>query len=132
MKKKIFSMFLVFVMMTSLFAACGEEDTSSGSDQSVSGDTKQPAASGSNDDTWAVYWYLCGSDLETNAAAATVDLMEMAEVQLPENVNVVIQTGGAAEWQNELMDASKTQRWLYNSEGLTLIEEADACNMGDE
>ena len=55
----------------------------------------------------------------------------MLEVELPENVNVVIQTGGAAIWQNDLMDASKPQRWLYSSEGLELIEETDLCNMGD-
>ncbi len=81
--------------------------------------------------SWAVYWYLCGSDLETGGGFATIDLMEMMEVTLPENVNVVIQTGGAAVWQNELMDASKTQRWLYNSEGLQLLEEQEAANMGE-
>lgn len=79
---------------------------------------------------WAVYWYLCGSDLETNYGSATTDLMEMLEVQLPENVNVVIQTGGACEWQNYDMDADKTQRWVYNSEGLFLIDEKESQNMG--
>ena len=79
---------------------------------------------------WAVYWYLCGSDLETNYGSATTDLMEMLEVTLPENVNVVIQTGGACEWQNYDMDADKTQRWVYNSEGLFLIDEKEAQNMG--
>ena len=83
------------------------------------------------EETWSVYWYLCGSDLETNNGCATTDLQEMLEVQLPENVNVVIQTGGALEWQNELMDAEKSQRWLYNSEGLQLLEENDDVNMGE-
>lgn len=46
-------------------------------------------------DSWVIYWYLCGSDLESNAAAATTDLQEMLQVTLPENVKVVIQTGGA-------------------------------------
>ena len=45
--------------------------------------------------------YLCGSDLETNGGFATIDLSEMMEVPLPEDVNVIIQTGGAAVWQNE-------------------------------
>ena len=39
------------------------------------------------DGSWAVYWYLCGSDLETDGGFATTDLSEMMEVQLPENVN---------------------------------------------
>ena len=83
------------------------------------------------DGSWAVYWYLCGSDLETEGGCATTDLEEMLQVDLPENVNVVIQTGGAVEWQNEYMDSSVIQRWLYNSEGLQLLEEQDTANMGD-
>ena len=55
----------------------------------------------------------------------------MLQVDLPENVNVVIQTGGAAVWQNEYMDPAKIQRWLYNSEGLQLLEEQDTANMGE-
>ena len=74
-------------------------------------------AEAAQEDSWVVYWYLCGSDLESNYGCATMDLLEMMEVTLPENVNVVIQTGGAAVWQNEVMDAGKIQRWLYNSEG---------------
>ena len=74
----------------------------------------ESADRGDKNDTWAIYWYLCGSDLETNNGFATIDLQEMMEVALPENVNVVIQTGGANVWQNDLMDASKLQRWLYN------------------
>ena len=46
------------------------------------------------DDTWAVYWYLCGSDLESEDGAATADLEEMLSVDLPKNVKVVIQSGG--------------------------------------
>lgn len=94
-------------------------------------ETSDTEASVAGDDSWSVYWYLCGSDLETNGGFATIDLSEMMEVQLPENVNVVIQTGGAAVWQNEYMDPSKLQRWLYNSEGLQLLEEQETANMGD-
>lgn len=82
-------------------------------------------------DSWAIYWYLCGSDLETNYGCATTDLVEMMEVSLPENVTVVIQTGGAAVWNNEYMNPEKIQRWVYNSEGLFLVEEKDTVSMGD-
>ena len=110
MKNKIFVFLLALAMCLSLVACGGDE-----------------AADGS----WAVYWYLCGSDLETDGGFATTDLSEMMEVQLPENINVVIQTGGAAVWQNDQMNPEKLQRWLYNSEGLQLIEEQDTANMGD-
>ena len=124
MKNKIFVFLLASAMCLSL-AACG-------GDEAVDGSTPDAApVFHAGDGSWAVYWYLCGSDLETNGGFATTDLSEMMEVQLPENVNVVIQTGGAAVWQNDQMDPEKLQRWLYNSEGLQLIEEQDTANMGD-
>ncbi len=82
-------------------------------------------------DEWAIYWYLCGSDLETNNGCATMDLVEMMEVELPENVKVVIQTGGSAEWQNDTMDASALERYVYDSEGLTFIEAQPSASMGE-
>jgi len=112
-KKKLLCMILALAMCLSL-AACGggEEalDASENTPPTTSGETKAPDADELNDGSWAVYWYLCGSDLETNGGFATIDLQEMMEVQLPENINVVIQTGGANVWQNDLMDASKLQR----------------------
>lgn len=124
MKNKIFVFLLALAMCLSL-AACGGDEAADGS----TSDAAPVFQAG--DGSWAVYWYLCGSDLETNGGFATTDLSEMMEVKLPENVNVVIQTGGAAVWQNDQMDPEKLQRWLYNSEGLQLIEEQDTANMGD-
>ncbi len=113
--KKYLSLLLALALLPNL-AACGTED---------------PSADETGDGSWAVYWYLCGSDLESQNGCATADLSEMLEVQLPENVNVVIETGGANAWQNEEIDPSKLQRWLYNSQGLQLLEEEDAADMGD-
>ena len=88
-------------------------------------------ASQSGADEWAIYWYLCGSDLESNYGSATDDLLEMMEVDLPDNVKVIIQTGGAEEWQNDLVSGDKMQRYVYDSEGMTLLEEGPTENMGD-
>ena len=129
MRKRILSLLLSAVMLLAL-TACGGEEAEEVS-ENTSLETSDTEASDAGDDSWSVYWYLCGSDLETNDGFATMDLSEMMEVQLPENVNVVIQTGGAAVWQNEHMDPSKLQRWLYNSEGLQLLEEQETANMGD-
>ncbi|MCL2003157.1 MAG: clostripain-related cysteine peptidase [Oscillospiraceae bacterium] len=82
------------------------------------------------DGTWAVYWYLCGSDLETNGAFASEDLEEMMRVSLPDNVSVVIEAGGANRWHNG-MDANSNSRYLYNSSGLTFLEQRPSANMGD-
>ena len=124
-KKKLLSTLLALSMSLSL-VACGGEET-----PDTPGTPDKAPVFNAEDGSWAVYWYLCGSDLETNWGAATSDLAEMMEVTLPEDVNVVIQTGGASVWQNDLMDANKTQRWLYNSEGLQLIDEQPLANMGE-
>ena len=140
MKQKLLSLALALAMSLSLTACGGEEEPSRGNvegsptaSSQVSNINKAPASNQAapEDGSWAVYWYLCGSDLETNWGAATYDLMELMEVQLPENVNVIIQTGGSAAWQNEYMDPSKVQRWLFNNEGLFLIEEHPLANMGE-
>ena len=127
MKKNLLSLLLALAMCLSLVACGGETVDSPESDSTDTSSASEPAG----DSSWAVYWYLCGSDLETGGGFATTDLQEMLEVQLPENVNVVIQTGGAEVWQNDLMDASKIQRWLYNSKGLQLVDEQETNNMGD-
>ena len=130
MMKKILALILALAMCLT-FTACGDEETVVEIEVPVEEEAAPAEAEVSSDESWAVYWYLCGSDLETNGGFATIDLQEMLEVQLPENVSVVIQTGGAAVWQNELMDPSKIQRWLYNSEGLQLVDEQETTNMGD-
>ena len=126
MKRKFLALCLAAAIALSL-AACG------GGEESGSSATREPSIPAANlgDNSWAVYWYLCGSDLETNGGCATADLGEMMEVTLPENVTVVIQTGGAAVWQNNQMDPDKLQRWVYDSNGLKLVEEQEPSNMGD-
>ena len=81
-------------------------------------------------DTWAIYWYLCGSDLESRAGLASGDLQEMLRVNLPGNVQVIIEAGGSKEWKNELNPNYNT-RLLYDSSGLHVIEEIPRANMGD-
>ncbi|MBQ9120153.1 MAG: hypothetical protein IJY09_08910 [Lachnospiraceae bacterium] len=81
--------------------------------------------------SWSIYWYLCGSDLESGGGFATGDMNELLQVALPEDVKVVIETGGSTVWQNNVVDASKLQRWVYDSEGLKLVDEQPSASMGD-
>lgn len=132
MKTKLLAILLTIAISLSLVACGGgDESYSSSSETANSSSNESSTPTDQTDGSWAIYWYLCGSDLETNGGFATTDLAEMMEVQLPENVNVVIQTGGANVWQNEYMDPAKLQRWLFNSEGLKLIEEQESANMGE-
>ena len=83
------------------------------------------------DQTWAIYWYLCGSDLETRGGFATSDIDEMLQVtSLPENITIVIEAGGARQWQNGI-DPNSNSRFVYDKDGYRLVEQNPAANMGD-
>ena len=101
MKKKLLCLLLALLLVLPL-AACGDDPDAP--DRHLDIDVESG--------TWSIYWYLCGSDLETNYGCATQDLMELMEVTLPENVRVVIQTGGAKEWQNNVVNADILQRYV--------------------
>lgn len=120
MKKKLLCLLLALLLVLPI-AACGDDPDAP--DRHLDIDVESG--------TWSIYWYLCGSDLETNYGCATQDLMELMEVTLPENVRVVIQTGGAKEWQNNVVNADILQRYVYDSTGLTLVDELPPASMGD-
>lgn len=82
--------------------------------------------------------YMCGSDLESEAGAATDDINEMLYAETGKNLKVVLQTGGAAWWQNNVISEDKLERYLVNGEeGLIKIHEKanapmlDAGNLAD-
>ena len=134
--KKLMAFLLAAMLCFSLTACLEDEDWEESSTSADSRYHEKIAKAmeegyGSQDDTWAVYWYLCGSDLESEYGMATGDLEEMLEAELSDNVTVVIQTGGADSWQNDMVDPNKTQRFVYNSQGLELVDEHPASNMGD-
>ena len=81
--------------------------------------------------TWAIYWYLCGTDLESNGGAATMDLEEMLAVTLPDNVTVVIETGGTKMWQNDFVDADARERFVYRGNEMRRMESLAPASMGD-
>lgn len=155
------------------------------------------------DDTWAIYIYMCGSDLESNGiselsyltdysiadtvaeieyekdaddkerlqnfintirgqgmdlpaslynpdtylgavsegesteavepdteGAASSDLREILAVDLPENIRIVIQTGGARRWEVSDINPNRSQRFLYSSNGFEELENRPVVNMG--
>ncbi len=105
------------------------EDTGDGTSGSSGSATSEIILD--DEEGWVMYWYLCGSDLESEYGSATDDLDELMSVDLPDNVKVVIQTGGAYEWYNDYVDADKMQRFVYSSDGLELVDEGPMENMGD-
>ena len=130
-------------ILEDLYAQMNAAGSAGSSDASaVSGETVTPVSSGvSSGDTgvrtetfpyqWAIYWYMCGSDLESEDGWATDDLREMLAVTLPDDVIVVIEAGGAEEWQNALMDPSELGRYVYFEDELYILEPRPLASMGD-
>ncbi len=97
MKKRILALLLALCMLASLAACGGADDTEEPAETPAAADeavetpeeTAEPAdeTTSAEAGSWSIYWYLCGSDLESGGGFATGDLSELMEVQLPENVN---------------------------------------------
>lgn len=131
--KKLITCLLVLSMIFSLAACSGTEDEWEEDESEPMSKSKQSIESNSTDSgDWVIYWYLCGSDLESESGFATDDLEELMEVTLPEDVKVIIQTGGANTWHNDFVDPSKLQRFVYDSDGLELVDELPLANMGEK
>lgn len=122
----------LLVMLASCTARDGasEADSATAEGAALAG-ADATRAGGDDAESWAVYWYLCGSDLESDNGFATDDLRELLSVALPDNVKVVIQTGDALAWQNDLVDATAMSRLVYDSEGLWQAETLPNASMGD-
>lgn len=81
-------------------------------------------------DSWAVYVYMCGSDLETEYGAATKNLNDLKTVQLPDNVRFFIQTGGAKKWHSQGVPSKALGRYVYDQQGFREIAKLEDASMG--
>ncbi len=81
--------------------------------------------------TYSLFLYLCGSDLETKQGAAGKNLDEILKADLPENVQVVVQTGGAEKWRSHDIPSDCLNRYLVEDGRLTLLETLPQASMGD-
>lgn len=134
MRKRFIMLLLVIYLCSASFSANATSmmDYITGQQDFHEAEVVQSASAPSGEDAaWSVYWYLCGSDLESYYGCATDDLNEMLEADLPDNVQVVIQTGGAEQWQNDMVESGCIERYVYNSSGLEFIEQQPQSNMGD-
>ncbi|MCR5030696.1 MAG: clostripain [Selenomonadaceae bacterium] len=109
-----------------LFTGCGTENNAASHTRSGADFSSVYNAS----DTWVVYWYLCGTDLESEMGAASMDLEELQNVKLPPNVKVVIQTGGANRWHTDGVPTRGMGRFVYDADGLHSLGTAPDANMG--
>ena len=81
---------------------------------------------------WTIFVYMCGTDLESINELGTDDIIEMQSVQTGDRVRFVLETGGAAIWNNNLMKEDRLQRFLIQNEGVMTVDEQPQAGMGRE
>ena len=93
-------------------------------------------------DDYTVMIYICGSNLESYdseyreyGAMASSNIAEILKVDLPDNVNVLIETGGAKNWDPSYADTfgaqipAKLTRWTVQDQ--KLVKEEDSLQPKD-
>lgn len=91
-----------------------------------------PEEQGNASDTYTLMLYMCASDLESECGFATEDLNEIMYGYTAGNLNVIVQTGGTAEWQNTVVADDRCQRYRVTEDGLELVDDSLGMqNMAD-
>lgn len=88
-------------------------------------------ANARNDDSWTLALYLCGSNLETKQGWATRTLDELEGINVPDNVSIVVQAGGAKKWESDEVPQNGCRLEVRNGTA-TVVGQADDVSMGDE
>lgn len=80
---------------------------------------------------WVIFVYMCGSDLESTQGSGTDDLQEMLSLDnMGDNLTFVIETGGASEWNNDMISADMNQRFEIKNGEINQVDEVESRNMG--
>ncbi len=92
---------------------------------------KNKSTSMGSPDTWTIFVYLCGTDLESSGqGSATSDVMQMLDAQGSDNVKFVFQTGGTSEWMNETFSADTAERYVVQHGKIELVDSVALKSMG--
>lgn len=110
----------------------GEAALFSDEEGASSGKSESAAAEADVSDDWTIMLYLCGTDLESEDGSATDNILECAAVALPENVKLLLCTGGTREWQLEDIDNDRINYLQMSGNGeLTKLERKPSASLGD-
>lgn len=75
--------------------------------------------------------YMCGSDLESQTGIASENLQELMSSDIPDNVRIIVQTGGANKWLSNNIPSDKIMRYEVKKGELKELSRLDDANMGD-
>lgn len=76
---------------------------------------------GNGRDKVTIMVYMCGADLESESGMASSDLKEMTNADLGDNINLIVYTGGAKKWQNNVVSSSVNQIYQVKNGGVTCL-----------
>ena len=89
---------------------------------------KYTTIKGKNKDTMTILVYMCGADLESENGMASSDLKEMVNANLSDNVNLIVYTGGARKWKNNVVSARSNQIYRIQKGSLERLVENDGSD----
>ena len=82
-------------------------------------------------DSWTIMLYICGADLESQNGLASSDLDEIMSVAgQPDDINIIVETGGASAWTNSNIKANKLGRYHISNKKLIQDDSLTLANMG--
>ena len=129
---------LAFVLCASMiFTSCAKESNDKANDaeaaESTEATTKETTtaetttestADNASADSFTLMVYMCGSDLESEGGSATFDLYEMLDGIEGDNLNLIVETGGAKKWQVDGISADSLQRFKISNYSMDLVDDA--------
>ncbi|WP_022764890.1 clostripain-related cysteine peptidase [Butyrivibrio sp. XPD2006] len=90
---------------------------------SPSARAKRTVIKGNGEDVVTIMVYMCGADLESRSGMASRDIQEMLGANLGDNVNLIIYTGGAKQWQNNVISSSTNQIYQIKNGQMALLKD---------
>ncbi len=84
---------------------------------------KRTVIKGNGQDIVTIMVYMCGADLESRSGMASRDLQEMLAADLGSNINLIVYTGGANKWQNNVVSSRTNQIYQVQNGQLKLLKD---------
>ncbi len=123
---------LLAVLAFILFVFLSPDATTEDATAEASNPHSQAEMQTSSGEGWTLMLYMCGTDLESEHCMATLNLLECLERTLPENVRLLVCTGGTESWALDFIDTSYIEYYRLGDENeYTLLEQMPSASMGN-